>query len=124
MNVTSAFCQVYKLRTTAISYKYKINESSWSDWVEWEETSVLVIIDVNKERITVYYKEIQEYDIYQSEGKNIDDEGDERITYYCINKDGLKCRIRLAKLVSRGGGMQLYIDYSDVLFVYNIYVLD
>jgi hypothetical protein len=121
---SSAFGQVYKMRSTSLSSKYKINNYRWSDWSEAEEASILMTIDMNKDRIIIYSKETQIYDIAEYEGKTTDDDGDDFISYYCVNEEGITCRVRLAKLNSQNGRNQIYIDFSDFRFVYNVYYLD
>ncbi len=121
---TVAFSQIYKLKSTSVAFKYKEDDYNWTDWSDWEETSVLIVMDIDKDRITIYSKETQVYDVAEDEGKTVDDEGDEFWSYYCVNEDGLNCRVRLAKLNSRNGRNQLYIDFSDMKWVYNIYTLD
>ena len=120
---TVSFGQVYKLKSTSFSYKYKINDYRWSDWDEWKEATVLITIDLNKDRITIYSKVTQVYDVAENEGE-YDSDGDKTLSLYCVDKDGLTCGIRLVKLNSRGGKKQLYVDYKDMILVYNVYSLD
>lgn len=119
-----AFCQVLKLKTKSFSYKQKVNDYRWSDWSKWKPTSVLVIINFDKERITIYSKETQVYDIAEYEGKTTDSDGDDTYSFFCVNEAGLTCRIRFLKLNSQNGKNQLYVDFSDLKWVYNIYTLD
>jgi len=121
---TVSFGQVYKLKSTAYTYMYKINDYSWSGWDEWKETTVLITIDLNKQRITIYSQEMQVYDVAENEGEHYDSDGDETLSLYCVDKNGITCRIRLVKLISQGGRNQLYVDYSDMKWVYNVYFLD
>lgn len=118
------FGQVYKLKTTSFTSMFKINEYKWSEWSDWEETSVLITIDLTKERVTIYSKEIQEYDIIEYEEVTYDKEGDKTVPFICVNKDGLKCRVRLIRLYSKDETTQLYVDFSDVKWAYNYYSLD
>ena len=89
-----------------------------------EETSVLITIDLNKERITIYSKETQVYDVAENEGETYDNDGDITLSLFCVDKDGLTCRIRLVKLISQDGRNQLYVDYNDMKWVYNVYPLN
>jgi len=120
----SASGQVYKLKSSSFSSKYKINDYKWSDWSEWEETSVLITMDIDKERITIYSKETQVYDVAENEGETIDDDGDKTLSFFCVDKEGLTCRVRLMRLNSQNGRNQLYVDYKDLKWVYNVYLLD
>jgi hypothetical protein len=120
----SATGQVRKFKSTSYSYMYKINEYRWSDWSESTESSVLITLDLNNERITIYSATKQVYDIAEYEGETTDDDGDDFFSFFCVNNEGLTCRVRLAKLNSQGGRNQFYIDFSDMRWVYNVYTLD
>jgi hypothetical protein len=73
----SATGQVRKFKSTSYSYMYKINEYRWSDWSESTESSVLITLDLNNERITIYSATKQVYDIAEYEGETTDDDGDD-----------------------------------------------
>lgn len=123
--LTSAYSQVIKCKADAISIKTK-NEYTdmWSDWSKWETVDILITIDPNNDRIKVFSKKDQVYDIIKSYGESYDNDGDKTIKWQCVNEDGLKCTVRLVKLISQGGKSQLYIDFADMMWVYNIYKLD
>jgi hypothetical protein len=114
--------QVYKLKATGFSMKYEIDEYTWSEWSEWSESNVLCTIDVQTDRITIYSKETQVYDVIEEEEEVIDDEGDWTLPFICIDKDGGKCRIRLMKR-AEDEQLQLYVDYNDIKWVYDVYSL-
>lgn len=122
-SVSISFGQVLKLKSTSFSSKHK-SEYGWTDWAEWVEASVLITIDLQKERITIYSAEKQIYDIAENEGKEYDSDGDETLSLYCVDKDGLTCRIRFVTLNSKDNQLQLYVDYNDMQWVYNVYSLD
>ncbi len=119
-----SFSQVNKLRSTSFSSKYQINDYSWSDWSEPTETNVLITIDIESERITIYSQQTQIYDIAEYEGETTDSDGDDFMTFFCVNEDGLTCRIHLAKLNSQGGRNQIYVDFADLKWMYNVYSIN
>jgi hypothetical protein len=123
-STTSAQKKVIKLRSTAFSSRHKINEYKWSNWEDWKETNVLITIDTENDRITIYSAERQVYDIAEDEGESTDEDGDETFSLYCVDDDGVRCRVRLVYLNSRDGEVQLYVDYSDMSWVYSVYALD
>lgn len=120
-----SYSQVIKCKADAIAIKTK-NEYSekWSEWSKWEEVDILITIDPDKDRVKVFSKVEQVYDIIKSYGESYDEDGDKTIKWQCVNDDGLKCTVRLVKLYSKEGKSQLYIDFSDMMWVYNIYKLD
>jgi hypothetical protein len=120
INIEYISAQVVKMKTTSYSYKYKENDLKWTNWADFEESSVLVSLDPDKSRITVFSKKTQAFDILESEGKTTDDEGDDFYSFFCRNEKGEKCSLRLAILHSRGGRSQLYINYDDLRVVFNL----
>ena len=117
--------QVLKVKADAISIRTK-NEYTgrWSDWSKWEEVNILITIDPDKDRIKIFSKKVQVYDIIQDLGEDYDKDGDKTWKWLCVNEDGLRCHVRLVKLYSRGGKSQLYVDFNDMMWVYNIYSID
>ena len=83
-----------------------------------EERNRLLSIraDINKQ-----LKETQEYDVISSEEEVSDHQGGTVTEYHCIDKDGLRCSLRLR--VEKNDNIQLYVDYNDISFVYNVYIL-
>lgn len=116
--------QVYKLKATNFTSKVNVEGRGWGEWADWKDSDVLITMDMDKDRITIYSKEVQKYDIAEYEGKETDDDGDDIWSFFCINEDGVKCRVRLAKLKSQNGRNQVYVDFSDLMIVYNVYTLD
>lgn len=122
---STAFSQVTKCKAYSFAHKEK-NEYSggWSEWSSWEDVDILIVIDTDNNRIKIFSKVDQIYDIIENKGKSTDSDGDDTLEWICVNEDGLKCGVRLVKLNSKGGTSQIYIDFSDFIFVYNIYRLD
>ena len=79
--------------------------------------SMLVVINADRDVITVYSQDPQEYDIIDYEGEERDING-KSIRYLCVNEDGLRCNIRLRK--QDDGSIQLYVDFSDAMWVYSL----
>lgn len=79
---------------------------------------MLVVLNFNRETITIYSKEVQEYDIVSYEDVKDDNEGGQSLKLICVNEDGLRCHIRIRTLSN--GRRQLYVDFNDMMWVYNI----
>ena len=114
----TANAEVLKLRSTEYSYKYQYDSGYWSDWSAWESTSVLIVINLSTERVVIYSKVQQEYDIYHYSDKDYHSDGSEVITLSCVDADGIQCGMRIRK--QSDGQVQLYVDYADMSFVYNV----
>ena len=114
----TANAEVLKLRSTEYSYKYQYDSGYWSDWSAWESTSVLIVINLSTERVTIYSELKQEYDIYNSSDTEYKSDGSEIITLSCVDADGIQCEMRIRK--QSDGQVQLYVDYADISWVYNV----
>jgi hypothetical protein len=117
-----AYAQVYKMKAFAFSFKYEQENGLWTNWSEWEECNVLCTIDANKERISIYSKETQIYDIIENEGSFYDEDGDWIWPLVGIDNEGGMCRVRIIKKES--GDIELYVDYEDIIWAYSVYNLD
>jgi hypothetical protein len=111
--------QNYKYMTTDFAYKVKNEYGRWSAWSDWEDSHCLVNINLDREEISIYSEEPQEFTIYEySEDTTMDSDGGEQFEFSCVDADGLRCSIRLR--VQSDGQMQLYVDYRDLMYVYCI----
>ena len=120
-----SYAQVIKFKSTSISTKIKSESTGrWSSWSKYEETEVLITIDLDDNRVRIFSKSEQEYDIIKYYDKEIDADGDETLKFYCVNEDGRKCYVRFVILNSKNGQRQLYIDFADLMWMYNIYKLE
>ncbi len=120
----NSFGQVLKCKTTSIAIKtYNEYSERWSDWSDWEDVNILITLDVDNDRIKIFSKENQIYDIIKDIRKSTDSDGDETYEWLCVNEDGIKCGVRLIQN-SLGEERQIYVEFSNMMWGYNIYVLD
>ncbi|MDR3297679.1 MAG: serine protease [Prevotellaceae bacterium] len=119
----SANEDIVKLRSTECSLRYKV-DGRWNKWSAWEDASVLIVIDGGKERVSIYSAEEQVYDIIDTEEERTDEDGDDVLSLFCVDKDGKKCGVRLVAIRGSNERLQLYVNYSDMSWVYNVYALD
>ena len=115
--------QVLKFRSFSSCIKSKTSYG-WTKWSEPTENNILIVFNLDKERITIYSKETQVYDIYRTYKRETDSDGDYTYKYSCIDADGLRCSIRWVKLNSQEGRLQVYIDYSDTMWMYNVNLIE
>lgn len=116
-SICAVKAQTYKYYTTCFAYKYYENYR-WTDWSEWERSHMLVVISTDRNIINIYSDKIQEYDIYEYTGEENDDDGGSSFLFQCVNKDGLRCQVRLR--VQSDGSKQLYVDFNDAMWVYGL----
>jgi hypothetical protein len=111
------FAQTQKYTATSVAFRVYENDV-WSDWSDWEDVSILVVFSMDRQVVTIYSKETQEYDFYDmDEEPVVDDSGGESWVFHAVNADGLRCDLRLRK---HEGSWQLYVDFKDMMWVYNI----
>jgi hypothetical protein len=116
---TFIFGQVYKYRTTQISMKVGNN-----DWGEWEESEILLIVNLNDQRITIHSSKIQKYDIVTWHESYRDKDGDTNYSFTCVDQDGDYCTVTHCLCESQNGRNQLYIRFNNITWVYYMRKLD
>ena len=114
-----AYAEVLKLKAYSFSARSTDRYGNWSDWSDWSDCNILVVSD-DDSRVKIYSEETQEYDIISSEEIR-DSKGVKATEFHCVDKNGLRCSLRLR--VEKNDNIQLYVDYNDISFVYNVYIL-
>ena len=111
--------QIQKYRTTQFAIASVINgRYSWSDW---ESSNLYLYINLDTDQITIYSTSIQIYQIYSAYNNGnayLDSEGGKTIKFNVIDQDLDKGTVRLR--IDREGNSQVYIDFADVAWVYNV----
>lgn len=113
-----AKAEVYKLKSSSFAVRYNY-EGVWQKWPTPTNTEVLIILNADANRVTVYSKRTQEYDIYKEYNVTYNSDGDKIWEFDCIDEEGIRCSLRMIKRY--GGGFQIYMDYSDMQWMYNVY---
>ncbi len=107
---TLTYSQTYY--TDYMSRMIKV-DSCWTDWTDWEQCFTEVTI--SDSTISIY--DVQEYTILEIVNTEKDDYS-QTIKYKVVyNKDKV-IFIRFRKQI--GGIKQLYLDYENVIYVYNL----
>lgn len=114
------YADVTKLRTSGVATQYK-NEYSgvWDDWGAWEDCNVLIVIDEDRDRITIYSQRTQEYDIIGI-GQEEEDYESSSLTFDCVDEEGIRCSLTIRVYNNNSLGSQLYVNYNDIRWVYSI----
>lgn len=117
--VVNVDAEVVKFKTTSVSYMTHDDLTGWSDWSTWEPTEMLVVIDADRDLVTIYSENPQEFDVIDTiEENEYDNEGGTSTTFLVVDEDGLRCHLRFR--VQSDNSLQLYIDYNDFRYVYNL----
>ncbi len=112
------YADVLKLQATSLAFKSQNDYGYWSDWSDWESTNILVVVNTDIDRVNIYSSSPQEYDIYDYDAEEKDGEGGTISTCHCIDQNGTRCDMRIR--FQANGQVQLYVDYADFMFVYNV----
>lgn len=102
----------------AIKYKTSYNRNNSQGWSNFEKCNVPIEFKIDEDVIVIYSNKTQIYAIYENAGTYTDAEGGKQQGYYVLDQDYDKGMIRLR--IARDGTSQIYIDFNDVAWVYNV----
>lgn len=88
---------------------------TWSDWVN---SNLSISIDLTNDIITVYSKVKQTYYVTETGDSYSDNSGGKQIVFYVVDQDRTRGAIRLR--TESNGNPQIYIDFNNVAWVYNV----
>ncbi|OYQ48189.1 hypothetical protein CHX27_02530 [Flavobacterium aurantiibacter] len=111
---------MYRFKATSFSITERLDNDSWSDWTPFEESTVVITLDGKKERIIIGSKEIQVFEIMEYAEK-IETDDDIIIGFRCANLDGARVEVDIVTRKKQNNRKQIYVNYSDVRYVYNVY---
>ena len=119
LGVQKTFSQTYKFEATGFSVMEKDTKGAWGKWSDLQAVNIVITLDTDKNRIIVYSKEIQLYEIQIYEEKQ-EGESDEIYPFVCKDIDGEEFAISIITRKNQGNRKQLYINQKNVIIVYNI----
>lgn len=117
----TTFCAVAQSAMRFMSYGFAsgvVNNYGRVVWDDWEDSHIPISINVEEGRIRIFSKDEQDYQVVKDLGKSKDDDG-ESYTMKCMDNDGLICHVRLRRQYLNNV-IQLYIEYEDYRWVYNV----
>lgn len=114
-----SYGQSYKFNTSGFSVLEKNEKGKWGKWSELELVNLLVTLDTDKSRIIVYSQIIQLFEIvdYLPLEEN---ETDRVYSFTCKDNNGEDCTLSIITRKNQDNRKQLYINYDDRIFVYNV----
>lgn len=104
------------LKATEFAFKIKI-DNVWQEWSDWSSCDINIKIDFEKEKITIYSKEVQIYYILEEIEAPFDPSG-EQIAFRVKDHEGDYGRLRFR--LQENGTRQIYIDFNNMSWVYSI----
>ena len=104
-------------KTTEFAWKFQNEYGVWSDWSDWEKSNMKVKIDLNRDQVIVYSPDIQIYNVLEQVEAPYDPKG-QQIKFRIIDQEEDYGYLRLR--VENSGNCQIYIDFADLRWVYNV----
>jgi hypothetical protein len=98
---------------TATEFAIKV-DNEWSDWIDCD---ISVKIDIGNDKVTIYSNEVQIYRIIDKVDPPRDKNGTQ-VAFSMIDQDGDRGMFRIRK--QHDGAIQIYVDFIDISWVYNI----
>lgn len=96
----------------AYEFAYKFKGQEWSEWI-----SCYLDIKITSNKVIIYSKETQIYNILRETDTPYDNNG-EQVGYLIKDQDGDYGRIRLR--FQNNGAKQIYIDFDNISWVYSV----
>lgn len=110
--------QVYTYRTFQYAHKQINAYGNWSNWSNWEESDMTMVINFNTDVVTIYSPKTQRYRITEFIRNFTDSSGGKQVEFAFIDQDGDKGHMRLR--IETNGNSQVYIEFSNIMWVYNV----
>jgi hypothetical protein len=110
--------QVCKYKTTEFALRVLNQNNTWSEWSDWQDSFCTVILDSKTKKITIQSREIQVYTVTSIPTKIIDEDNCIQTSFKVIDQDGDKGIVRFR--ITTNGIKQMYIDFANVSWAYNL----
>lgn len=114
IGATQAQTQWFKATELAIKV---VNNGNWTKWSDWESVDINIKFDLSNDLIIIYSQEIQIYKVLEQVKSPYDSNGTQ-VKFKVLDQDYDKGFLRLR--VENNGNSQIYVDYADISWVYNV----
>lgn len=118
--IQNNYGQPIRFKTSSVSFTDKKTDGTWNDWSDFVEAKVVVTLDAKKDLITINSAEVQAFKI-KAYGEIEDNEDVNIVPFECVDNKFSKCKLFIITKKKENNRMQIYINYNEVKFVYNIY---
>ena len=110
--------QTYYYRTTAFAIKQMNDYGRWSDWSDWEDSDMLMTINFDDDVVKIFSPTPQKYVITKYVKNYTDSSGGKQVEFKFVDQDGDRGNMRLR--IERSGNSQVYIEFGNIMWVYNV----
>lgn len=104
-------------KTSQVSVRAKNANGVWGSWSDWQSCVVNIKFDLSNDVIWIFSSKTQKYIVTETLDPPYDATG-RQVMFKAIDQDGDICHIRLR--IENNGNSQLYVDFSNVSWVYNV----
>lgn len=111
------FSQVDYYTANQFSIKYRIAYDSWSNWSQWTDCLIDVKVDLEENKFIIYSNSLQIYKIVDHV-KTTENESESVMICKIIDQDQKQGYLHLR--VFQQKYLQLYIEFNDRMWVYNL----
>ena len=118
--VQNSSAQPIRFKSSSVSFTDKDTKGNWNEWSEFVDANVLITLDPKKDLITINSSEVQSCKI-KAYGEIEDNDEVNIVPFECMDNKFSKCNIVIITKKKENNRMQIYINYNEVKFVYNIY---
>ena len=118
LGFTAASAQTYYYRTTGFAFKQVNSYGYWTDWTDWQDSNILITINYSSDVVTIYSPMTQIYKITQYVRNYTDSSGGKQVEFKFIDQDGDNGTMRLR--IETNGNSQIYVQFSNIMWVYNV----
>lgn len=108
--------QTQWFKATELAIKV-VNNGNWTKWSDWESVDINIKFDLSNDLIIIYSQELQIYKVLEQVKSPYDSNGTQ-VKFKVLDQDYDKGFLRLR--VENNGNSQIYVDYADISWVYNV----
>lgn len=116
--VISVNAQIQTYRTTGY-YEKKLYSWGWSNWSSKQQSNMNIVVNMNTDVVTIYSPRTQVYRVYEYLGTTRDSDSDTTVSLKFIDQDNDRGTMRL--VIRANGQSQIYIDFANVMWAYDVY---
>lgn len=114
----SVSAEIMKFRTTAFATKQIDSYGYWQGWSDWESSNLLITLNTNTDDVYIYSSKLQHYHITSYQGTKTETDGSKQSYLKFYDQDGDNGTMRLR--VESSGSSQIYVEFANVMWVYNV----
>lgn len=114
----SAYSQTQWYNSKSYAYKDSDYYGNWNNWSSWIKCNVNIKFDLNSDLIVIFSNKTQVYRVTEFNGTKYENDRSQQAYFKAVDQEGDRCGIRLR--IESNGNSQIYVEFSNVMWVYNV----